>query len=61
MLWVKLRVANFPNEIVAIGAHLDSWDVGTGAVDDGMGVGITIAAAHHIAQLPQLSKTHYLV
>jgi carboxypeptidase Q len=27
-----------------IGAHLDSWDLGTGAIDDGAGVGITMAA-----------------
>jgi Zn-dependent M28 family amino/carboxypeptidase len=33
-----------PEEIVVIGAHLDSWDLGTGAVDDGAGVGITMAA-----------------
>jgi Iap family predicted aminopeptidase len=35
-------------EIVLVGAHLDSWDLGTGAVDDGAGVGIVIAAAHHL-------------
>ena len=28
----------FPDEIVLIGAHLDSWDVGCGAHDDGAGV-----------------------
>ena len=33
------------NEIVVIGAHLDSWDLGTGAVDDGAGVGIVTGAA----------------
>ena len=33
------------DEIVLIGAHLDSWDLGTGAVDDGAGVGIVMAAA----------------
>ena len=33
-----------PDEIVVIGAHLDSWDLGTGAIDDGAGVGITMAA-----------------
>jgi Zn-dependent M28 family amino/carboxypeptidase len=33
-----------PNEIVLIGAHLDSWDVGTGALDDGAGVAICIEA-----------------
>ncbi len=30
-----------PDEIILIGGHLDSWDLGTGAVDDGAGVGIT--------------------
>ena len=34
-----------PKEIVAIGGHLDSWDLGTGAVDDGSGVAITMSAA----------------
>lgn len=34
-----------PEEIVIIGGHLDSWDLGTGAVDDGAGIGITTAAA----------------
>ncbi len=36
-------------EIVAIGGHLDSWDLGVGAVDDGAGVAITAAAAGLIA------------
>jgi Zn-dependent M28 family amino/carboxypeptidase len=34
-----------PEEIVMIGAHLDSWDLGPGALDDGAGVGIVTAAA----------------
>ena len=33
------------NEIVLIGAHLDSWDLGPGALDDGAGVAIVTAAA----------------
>lgn len=37
------------DEIVLIGAHLDSWDLGTGAVDDGAGVGIILAAARQLA------------
>ncbi|MXR68082.1 M28 family peptidase [Shewanella sp. JBTF-M18] len=41
-----------PDEIVLIGAHLDSWDEGTGAIDDGAGVAIVTAAGHYIAQLP---------
>lgn len=35
-----------PQEIILLGAHLDSWDEGTGALDDGAGVGIVMAAAH---------------
>jgi carboxypeptidase Q len=32
-----------PDEIVLIGGHLDSWDHGTGAIDDAAGIGITMA------------------
>lgn len=45
-----------PDEIVALGAHLDSWDVGTGAMDDGMGIGIVLAAGAEIAKLPKHPK-----
>lgn len=31
--------------IVLVGGHLDSWDLGTGALDDGAGIAITAAAA----------------
>ena len=31
--------------IVLVGGHLDSWDLGTGAIDDGAGIAITSAAA----------------
>lgn len=42
-----------PDEFVIISAHLDSWDGGTGALDDGAGIGITAAAAGLIAALPE--------
>ena len=42
-----------PGEIVLVGAHLDSWDLGTGAIDDGAGVGIVCEAARAIAALPR--------
>ncbi len=32
-----------PQEVVLIGGHLDSWDYGTGAIDDAAGIGITMA------------------
>jgi hypothetical protein len=38
------------DEIVVIGGHLDSWDLGTGAVDDGAGIGITTGAAKLILE-----------
>ncbi len=47
---------SLPKEVVVIGGHLDSWDLGTGAVDDGAGVGITMAAGHLIGQLKQTPK-----
>ncbi|MEO5866176.1 MAG: M28 family peptidase [Sphingomonas sp.] len=31
--------------VILIGGHLDSWDLGTGAIDDGAGIAITAAAA----------------
>ena len=40
--------SEYPNEYVIIGGHLDSWDLGTGAIDDGAGVAITLEAARAI-------------
>jgi hypothetical protein len=37
-----------PEENVIIGGHLDSWDLATGAIDDGAGVAITMAAGKQI-------------
>jgi Zn-dependent M28 family amino/carboxypeptidase len=46
-----------PNEIVLIGAHLDSWDQGTGALDDGAGVGIVMATAVLVKQQGKPKRT----
>jgi len=40
-----------PAEIVLLGAHLDSWDLGTGAIDDGAGCAIVVEAARRIGEL----------
>lgn len=40
-----------PEEIVLLGAHLDSWDLGTGALDDGAGVAIVTEAVRLIREL----------
>ncbi len=39
-------------EFVLLGAHLDSWDQGTGAIDDGTGTAIMVGAAKLIRDLP---------
>jgi len=33
-----------PDEVIVVGGHLDSWDLGTGAIDDGAGMAITMGA-----------------
>ncbi len=33
----QIRGSEFPDEIIAVGGHLDSWDLGQGAHDDGAG------------------------
>ncbi|MDX1459767.1 MAG: M28 family peptidase [Xanthomonadales bacterium] len=40
-------------EFLLIGGHLDSWDLGTGAHDDGAGVVITMVAAALVAEQPR--------
>ena len=34
----EIKGSEFPNEIIVVGGHLDSWDLGDGAHDDGAGV-----------------------
>jgi carboxypeptidase Q len=40
-----------PEQIVIVSGHLDSWDLGTGAIDDGAGVVISMQAIHLLKQL----------
>ncbi|MEN2712776.1 M20/M25/M40 family metallo-hydrolase [Sphingomonas sp. NPDC092331] len=43
--------------IIVVGGHLDSWDLGTGAIDDAAGVAITTAAAKRIMDAGQPKRT----
>ncbi|MFM6987611.1 MAG: M20/M25/M40 family metallo-hydrolase [Arenimonas sp.] len=45
-----------PDGVVVIGGHLDSWDLGTGAIDDGAGVAITMTAGALIGDLKKAPK-----
>jgi carboxypeptidase Q len=40
--------SDYPEQVVVLGAHLDSWDLGTGAVDDGFGVAAVLGSAKAI-------------
>ncbi|HEY1604387.1 MAG TPA: M20/M25/M40 family metallo-hydrolase [Allosphingosinicella sp.] len=47
--------------IILIGGHLDSWDLGTGAIDDAAGIAITAAAAKHILDAGRPRRTIKLI
>ena len=47
----EIRGSEFPEEIVLVGGHFDSWDVGTGASDDGVGCVVTWEAARLMTKL----------
>jgi carboxypeptidase Q len=47
----ELRGREFPDEIVLLGGHIDSWDVGAGASDDGVGCIVTWEAVRLMAKL----------
>ena len=40
-----------PEQVVIVSGHLDSWDLGTGAIDDGAGVVVSMQVANLIKQL----------
>jgi hypothetical protein len=45
----ELRGTERPNEVVLVGAHLDSWDLATGATDNGAGAIAVLEAARILA------------
>ncbi len=49
----ELPGARWPEEVVLLGCHLDSWDVGTGAQDDGAGCVAVMEALAQVAALPR--------
>jgi carboxypeptidase Q len=40
-----------PEQVVVVSGHLDSWDLGTGAIDDGAGVAVSMQAIHLLHDL----------
>ncbi|HKF02360.1 MAG TPA: M20/M25/M40 family metallo-hydrolase [Candidatus Sulfotelmatobacter sp.] len=46
-----LKGSEHPEQIVVVSGHLDSWDLGTGAIDDAAGVGVSMGAAEVLHKL----------
>ncbi len=46
-----LKGSEKPDEIVVVSGHLDSWDLGTGALDDGVGVAMAMQVPYLLKQL----------
>ena len=46
-----LKGTDHPEQIVIVSGHLDSWDLGTGAIDDAAGVGVAMQVANLCKQL----------
>src|SRR2546426_4898612 len=46
-----IKGSEHPEQVIIVSGHLDSWDLGTGAVDDGAGVAVSMEAANLIQKL----------
>jgi carboxypeptidase Q len=46
-----IKGSEHPEEVIIVSGHLDSWDLGTGAIDDGAGVAVSMEAANLIQKL----------
>ena len=46
-----LKGSEHPEQVVVVSGHLDSWDLGTGAIDDGAGVAVSMEVAHLVKSL----------
>ena len=53
----EVKGSNPDLPIIVIACHLDSWDLGTGAIDDAAGCGIIGAAAKHLKSMGQPKRT----
>jgi carboxypeptidase Q len=53
----EIRGSEKPDEIVLLGAHLDSWDLGTGALDNGVNSALVVEVARAIAAGPRPRRT----
>jgi len=46
-----IKGSEYPEQVVVVSGHLDSWDLGTGAIDDAAGVAVSMETANLIRKL----------
>jgi carboxypeptidase Q len=46
-----IKGSEHPEQIIVVSGHLDSWDLATGAIDDGAGVAVSMEAANLVRKL----------
>ncbi|PYK03883.1 MAG: peptidase M28 family protein [Verrucomicrobia bacterium] len=46
-----IKGSEHPEQVIIVSGHLDSWDLGTGAIDDGAGVAVSMEAPNLIQKL----------
>src|SRR5205814_10317824 len=50
-----------PEQVIIVSGHLDSWDLGTGAIDDGAGGVVSMAVANMIQNINLKQKSRIRV
>ena len=53
----EIRGSEKPDEVVILGAHLDSWDLGQGTLDNGCGTCAVLEAGRILSKLPPPKRT----
>src|SRR5437667_2391767 len=51
-----IKGSEHPEQVIIVSGHLDSWDLGAGAIDDGAGVAVSMEAANLIQKLHLKAK-----
>src|SRR5205809_895672 len=46
-----IKGSQYPEQVIIVSGHLDSWDLGTGAIDDAAGIAVSMEAANLIQKL----------
>jgi carboxypeptidase Q len=46
-----IKGSEHPEQVIVVSGHLDSWDLGTGAIDDGAGIAVSMEVANLIQKL----------